>query len=151
MKAQSLFIVVNRKSAKIFQITRRPDSLTWLKTMKNPLGTTKNKLMTTDKPGLSRGKNTKIKSPHTLTRERNPHEEVAVHFAKKISLHLKKENETGSVLNLTIAAEPHMLGLIKKSIERDQLKTPIKWMGKDLEKFTTEKLEGEIFKSRSKK
>ncbi len=147
MNAQSLFIVVNRKSAKIFEISRKPDSLTWLKTMKNPLGDVKNKLLTTDKPGLSRGKYKNNKAPHNLTRERNPHEDVAVTFAKKISLYLKKQQDQDKILNLTVAAEPHMLGLVKKSFDHDQLKTPVKWLRKDLEKLTTERLEAEVFKS----
>lgn len=151
MGPQSLFLVVNRTSAKIFEISRRPDSLTWVKTMKNSLGSTKNKLMTKDKPGMSRGKYAKSNSPHALTHERNPHEDVAVTFAKKISIYLKKNLDNNEVLNLTIAAEPHMLGLVKKAVKQESFTTPIKWMRKDLEKLTTDKLENVIFKKPKKK
>ncbi len=151
MGPQNWFVVVNRSSAKIFEVSRKPDALTWLKTIRNPLGTTKNKLMTTDKPGVSRGKFTKIKSPHALTRERDPHEDVAVDFAKKIAHYLKDHKEDKNFLGLTIAAEPHMMGLVKKAIEHDRIKVNVQWLRKDLEKMTTDKLENMLFTSKKSK
>lgn len=151
MGPQSWFVVVNRKSAKVFEISRKPDSLTWLKTLRNPLGTTKNRLMTSDKPGMARGKFSKAKGLHALTRERDPHEDVAVEFAKKISQFLRDHREEKDYLSLTIAAEPHMMGLVKKAIERDHLKVNIKWMSKDLEKMSTDKLETMLFTTKKPK
>jgi protein required for attachment to host cells len=146
MGPQNWFVVVNRSSAKIFEVSRKPDSLTWLKTIRNPLGTTKNKLMTTDKPGVSRGKYSKAKGLHTLTRERDPHEDVAIEFAKKIAHYLKDHQLEKDYLGLTIAAEPHMMGLVKKAIVHDRIKINVKWVRKDLEKMTTDKLEAMLFK-----
>lgn len=145
MGPQNWFVVVNRKSAKIFEISRKPDALTYLKTLRNPLGTLRNRLMSMDKPGMSRGKYAKASSPHTLTRERNPHEDVAVDFAKKLAHYLKNHKLENDYLSLTIAAEPHMMGLVKKAIQQDRLKVNIKWLRKDLEKMTTRRLEGMLF------
>jgi protein required for attachment to host cells len=148
MGPQNWFVVVNRKSAKVFEVSRKPDALTWLKTLRNPLGATKNKLMTTDKPGVSRGKYAKAFGLHTLTHEKNPHEDVAVDFAKKIAHFLKGRKSEKEFLSLTIAAEPHMMGLVKKAIEHDRFKVSIKWVPKDLEKMSTEKLESLLFSSK---
>lgn len=148
MGTENLFIVVNRKSAKVFEVSYKPDSLTWVKTLRNPLGTTKNKLMTTDKPGFSRGKFAKIKSPHALTGKTTPHEETARTFAKKISQFVKAQKLEKTKSLFTIAAEPHMLGLVKKAMEQDHLKAPIKWLNKDLEKMTTNRLENLLFKTK---
>lgn len=146
MGPQNWFVVVNRKSAKIFEVAHRPDSLTWLKTLRNPLGTAKNKVMSTDKPGYGRSKYAAIKSPHALTRERDPHEDIAIEFAKKIAQFLKNHKLENNFMSLTIAAEPHMMGLVKKALTQDKVKVPIKWLRKDLEKMTTEKLEVMFFK-----
>jgi len=148
MEAQNLFIVVNRKSAKIFEISRTPNAITWIKTLHNPLGTTKNKLMSTDKPGMARSKFSKIRSPHALTGKTTPHEETARTFAKKISQFIKTRKLEKSLLGFTIAAEPHMMGLVKKAIDQEKLKAPIKWLQKDLEKMTTDKLETLLFKGK---
>jgi protein required for attachment to host cells len=148
MGQQDLFIVVNRKSAKVFEISRKPDGITWIKTLRNPLGTTKNKLMTTDKPGMGRSKFSKIRAPHTLTGKSTPHEETAKTFAKKISHFVKARKLEQTNLIFTIAAEPHMMGLVKKAMDQDKFKAPVKWVQKDLEKLTTDKLERLLFKGK---
>lgn len=145
MGPQNWFIVVNRKSAKIFEITDRPQALNYLRTIRNPLGAIKNKLMRVAKPGYSRGKFVRNKSPHTLTHEKNPHEDAAIDFAKKLAHYLKSHKLHKDYLNLTIAAEPHMMGLVKKAIEHDHFNVNIRWLQKDLEKMTTDRLEGLLF------
>jgi protein required for attachment to host cells len=145
MGPQNWFVVVNRKSAKIFEVSKKPDALNYLKTLRNPLGTAKNRIMSTDRPGMSRGKFASARSPHTFNPERDPHEDVAVAFAKKIASYLKDHKLEKDYLSLTIAAEPHMMGLVKKALSRDRLKVNIKWLRKDLEKMTTAKLESMVF------
>lgn len=146
MGPKNWFVVVNRKSAKVFEVSKKPDDLTWVKTLRNPLGIERNRVMATDKPGVSRGKFAKTKNIHSLDRERNPHEDVAHEFAKKISAFLKKHKMEKDYLSVTIAAEPHMMGLVKKAIDHDRFKVNVKWINKDLEKMTTAKLEAMVFK-----
>jgi protein required for attachment to host cells len=147
MGHQNLFVVVNRQSAKIFEVANSPESLVWLQTLKNPLGATKNKLMTNDKPGLSRGKFAKARSPHALTRERNPHEDAAIEFARKIALFIKTHQGEKELSRMTVAAEPHMMGLVKKALEQKpgHPGQRIRWLAKDLDKMTTQKLESFYF------
>lgn len=150
MGPQNWFVVVNRKSAKIFEVSEKPDSLTYLKTLRNPLGTERNRVMEMDKPGFSRGKFAKARSPHALTHERDPHEDVAVAFAKKISHYLKDHKLDKDYLGVTIAAEPHMMGLVKKALKKDGLPVDVRWLRKDLEKMTTRKLEEMLFQPERK-
>lgn len=147
MGPQNWLVIVSRSSAKIFEVSRKPDAVTWLQTIKNPLGSLKNRIMTDDKPGLSRGKFAGAKSPHCLVHERSPHEDAAIGFAKKISAYLKSQKQEKSYLALTIAAEPHMMGLIKKAMDQARLKVVIRWLHKDLEKMSTPYLEELMFKS----
>ena len=148
MGPQNWFVVVNRSSAKIFEISEKPDALTYLKTLRNPLGTTRNRAMKLDKPGMSRGKLAGNKSPHALTHEKDPHEDVAVAFAKKIATYLREHKLDKDYTSLTIAAEPHMMGLVKKAVSSNALKVGIKWIRKDLEKMTTRKLEDVVFQKK---
>ena len=145
MGPQNWFVVINRKSAKVFEVSDKPQALTYLRTIRNPLGAIKNKLMRLDKPGFSRGKFVKNKSPHALTHEKNPQEDSAIDFAKKLAHYLRSHKLNKNYLNLIIAAEPHMMGLVRKAIEHDHFKVNIRWLQKDLEKMSTERLETMLF------
>jgi protein required for attachment to host cells len=140
-------IVMGRKSAKVFSISGRESTLKWLKTLRNPLGAERNRVMSHDKPGMSVGKFKNNRSPHALTGGKNPHEEVAIEFAKKVGTFVKHLNEGQEFSNLTIAAESHMLGLMKKAFKKEKVNVDINWIKKDLDKMTTKKIEKLIFHS----
>jgi protein required for attachment to host cells len=142
MKTQGRWLIVmGRKSAKIFTVSDKKPSLKWIKTLQNPLGREKNKVMSYDKPGMSMGKYSKNMSPHDLTGGKNPHEYVAVEFAKKVSDFLKHKSEDNEFSKLTIAAESHMMGLIKKTFKAEKMKLDVEWVKKDLDKLTVKKIE----------
>jgi protein required for attachment to host cells len=146
MKNQKKWLVVmGRKSAKIFSVSDKKESIKWLKTMKNPLGGERNRVMRDDKPGMSIGKFKGNSSPHALTGGKDPHEDVAVEFAKKVGEFIKTNNEEEEFATLTIAAESHMLGLIKQTFRKEKIKINVEWVPKDLNKLTNKKIEKIVF------
>jgi hypothetical protein len=138
-------IVMGRKSAKVFSVSEREGSLEWLKTLRNPLGGERNRIMRKDKPGVSRGKYAKNAFLHALTGGKNPHEDVAIEFAKRIGEYVKQNNEEKAFSDLTIAAEAHMLGLVKKTFKNEKIKVDVEWVRKDLDKLSTKKIEKLVF------
>jgi protein required for attachment to host cells len=129
-------VVANRIGAEIFEV-KSGDVLKSIKKMENPLGREKNKAMTTDKPGLSRGK-FKGASPHSMTGEKNPHEDAAVQFAKKLAAYLKKEANKQHTLGVQIVAGPRMIGKIKTELGTDS-NGQFTWTAKNIEKVPQEK------------
>lgn len=148
MGSNNWFVVINRSSAKIFEIVRRPDSLNWLRTLPNPLGAEKNRALTRDKPGAMRSRFSQSKGVHKLNGEKVPHDEVALTFAKQVAEFLVQHKLGKDFLGVTIAAEPHMKGLLKKGLEKSKVKMAIQWLEKDLEKMPTERLEKFVFQSK---
>lgn len=146
MAAQQWFVVVSRKAAKVFEVDPAQETLGYIKSIQNPLGREKNKSMSTDKPGVSRGKLMRG-SPHNLATEKSPHEDAAIEFARKLSHQLKAYGHDHVFTHLTIAAEPHMMGLIKKAMQHDKVKFEVNWVKKDLEKMSTSRLESVLFKA----
>jgi protein required for attachment to host cells len=138
-------IVMGRKSAKVFSISEDESKVKWLKTLRNPLGGERNRVMQNDRPGSSRGKYSKNVSPHSLTGGKDPHEDVAIEFAKKVGDYVKQNNEEKVFSDLTIAAESHMLGLIKKAFKTEKIKVDVEWLKKDMEKLTSKKIEKIMF------
>lgn len=138
-------IVMGRKSAKVFSVSEDESSLRWLKTLRNPLGSERNRVMAYDKPGMSVGKFKNNRSPHALTGGKDPHEDVAVEFAKKVGAYVKHNNEEKVFSDLTVAAESHMLGLMKKAFRKEKVDVDVHWVKKDLDKLSTKKIEKIVF------
>lgn len=144
MNHKEWIIVASRKSAKVFTRSTREPQLKYLETIKNSLGRTRNKEMMTDKPGISRNKFIGASGVHSMTGEKNPHEDATKEFSKVIAKFISKHQLSGDYDELTIAAEPHMLGLLKAETNSVGGNEKFKWIAKDLEKFPTSKLE-EVF------
>jgi protein required for attachment to host cells len=115
-------VVFNRIEAKIYMQSSIAKPLTPIKKIENSLGREKNSALTTDRPGLDQmriGKSTVIS--HGMTREKNPHEDAASQFAHQIALDLETERKNESFDKLILVAEPHMIGLLKKTLDEHTL------------------------------
>lgn len=95
-------------------------------TLENELGREKNRAMTTDKPGMSRSSFSSSVSPHAMTGEKNPHDEVAVDFARKIAHYL----EQAQLDKLQIVAEPRMMGFVRGYLS-PSMGERVEWLAKD--------------------
>lgn len=122
-------VVANRAGAKVYLQTTQGD-LVLQKNFPNPSGRLRNSQLLADKPGQSRAK-FKGASPHNLTGEKNPHEEVATQFVKDLSNHLIKDLNRNHDLNLTVVMEAKLLGKFRSYFDKDKLKR-IQWIEKDL-------------------
>jgi len=125
-------VAANRVQARIF--SQRPFAL--IKTFINPLGREKNTALSTDKPGMSRSRYSKSLAIHAMTGEKNPHEEAAIHFARKLCRYLEQERHTHHFGGLVIAAEPKMLGRIRGQMTKPLLSEVQQWLHEDFGNLT---------------
>ena len=105
-------VIIDRTKAHIF--TQKPFTL--IETFENRLGREKNRALTYDKPGWSRSKFKGPSSTHALTGEKNPHEDAAKQFAKKVGRYLEHQIGTHQFDEVTIVAEPKMMGRLRNEI-----------------------------------
>src|SRR6185437_13183338 len=82
-------VVADRIEARIYR--EKPFEL--VERVTNDLGREKNRALMTDKPGWSRSKLAQPSSTHSLTGEKNPHEEAAVQFARQLCRFLEQAGQ----------------------------------------------------------
>lgn len=128
-------VLVSRANARVFnQNGYRP-----VTEIKGSLGKEKNKALTRAKPGVGRAKFSGS-SPHKMTGEKNPHEDAAIAFAKKVDRYLSKQLNLKKFDKLLVVAEPKMMGRLKKNLDKN-VKAVTKWMAKDLGKVPATQVE----------
>ncbi len=109
--------VITRVDAKIFR--ERP--FRRVTELHNELGRAKNREMTPGKPGIDRSRFASFKGVHAKTRDKNPHEDAAIAFAKRIAEYLRKAKATARFEEILLVAEPKMLGRVKKELDKSVL------------------------------
>ena len=119
-------VVANRTQAKIF----KENPFVLLKTLENPLGREKNLALRTDKPGSGKSQYSKSAGIHSMTGEKDPHEEAAIQFARELSRYLEHQGEQHRFDELVVAAEPKMMGRIRKTMAL-HLSETVQWIQKD--------------------
>lgn len=118
--------IVNRTDAKMF--SERP--FTRVAQLRNVLGRAKNREMTRGKQMLSRGSFAGSKGMHAVG-VKNPHDDAAVDFAKRIAEYLRKAYATNRFDDLMLVAEPKMLGWVKTEMDKNVIEVT-EWVRKDL-------------------
>src|ERR1700757_1598785 len=78
--------IVNRTGAQLYS----EKTFRLVGELKNSLGREKNRAMTDDRPGLARSRFI-AGSTHSMTGEKNPHEDAAVAFARRVASFLRKQ------------------------------------------------------------
>ena len=127
--------VVTRIDARIFS----GDDFRLISKLSNPLGRERNRAMRDGKPGLAPSKFNGTFGSHGLTAEKNPHEDAAIAFAKRVSSYLRKQMNLHRFDKLILAAEPKMLGRMKTEMNKD-LAAHTEWRGKDFGKLNAHEL-----------
>lgn len=133
-QANNWTIILSRNKAKIFS-----SSMSLIEEIKNPLGRERNRTMQRDSAGMNYS-NTRGIGPHRLTGGKNPHEEAAVSFAHSICNMLQRRCYKDDFKGLVIAAEPHLMGILKKKMTPKLKAHVLKWVNKDLEKISVKDL-----------
>ncbi len=132
-------VILNRVQARIFDAS----DFSLIDTLVNELGRERNRVMATGKPGVSRGKFASNKMIHNLTREKNPHEEAALAFAKEVAEYLDKNLNLNRFSHVHLVAEPKMLGRVKKNLSKKILDLA-EFQSKDLAHLSAHELRSVI-------
>jgi protein required for attachment to host cells len=120
-------VAVDREKARFFL----EEPFEQFKLFENPLGRAKNKELTTDRPGFSRGKFGRASSIYSMSGEKNPHEDAAIHFAKEIGRFLSQQDHAKNFESISIASEPKMMGRLRSELS-EKLNDRVNWVSKDL-------------------
>lgn len=123
-------VVADQTEAKIY----RESDFSLLKTLNNSLGRLHNRALTRGRPGLAHGKSKGGVRFFSMTGGKNPHEEVAETFAKRVSDFLLAQMNLEKFDEVLIVAEPKMEGRLKAHM-KPALKRRAEWLPKDLRKM----------------
>jgi protein required for attachment to host cells len=122
-------VVLSRNKAKFLTVIAGPArKLKLVDEISNPLGRTRNRDMQTS---------------HRIG-EKDPHEDAAVMFIGKICDQLEKLRYKKKFDALIVAAEPHLMGILKKKMKSPLKTQVVKWVNKDLEKIPLKDLPGHL-------
>ena len=128
-------VVANRVEARIF----KQRDMRLLHKLTNSLGREKNRAFTTDKPGWGRNRLASPASTHNLTGNKNPHDDAAIDFARRLGRFLEKKLAANTFNGLLITAEPRMMGWMKRHMDQRLLKH-CEFLGKDLGRLSVHEL-----------
>lgn len=154
---QHWYVVANREAVKIFIQNSDLRRLKQIKELNYSLGGAKRSALVRKQAGrgMKRG------GGRTLGRfsiiKHDPKEDVAIQFARKISLFLERERARFHFGSLTVVAEPRFLGKIRKAMGSEVKKCVKTWLARDLNKTPIKELpsfllppskkEGELYES----
>ncbi|MCC6278929.1 MAG: host attachment protein [Oligoflexia bacterium] len=133
-------VILNRTEARIFKRTAFNKPLRKTRTVTNPLGREKNRALSRGKPGIDRLKVKGATTYHSMTREKNPHEDAAIQFAHKVAKLLDGERLKGTFESLIIVGDPRLTGHLRNELSQSTLKLVSQWETKNLAKFTDKKI-----------
>ncbi len=127
--------IISRTDARVFDA----NDMRKVISMKNGLGREKNRAFTTGKPGVSRSRSLTRNSTHAMDGKKNPHDDAAKAFAKKINEYLKKRFHERRFDELIVSAEPRMQGWVKAGMQKTLL-SHTRWRYADLGKLDDHEL-----------
>jgi protein required for attachment to host cells len=107
-------LVAHRAGARIFENTGPGQGLRLIENIPNPDGKLKNGEINSDKPGrafdkLGGGR-------HSMSKEHEPKEQVAIQFAKRLGETLDKGRTHNQFGKLVLVAEPRFLGELRAAL-----------------------------------
>lgn len=126
------FAVLNQSDMKIFTRETNSQPLALFNTMPNLLVSLKGSELSRHKPGtrVKGGSGSRIS---VMNSGENPHDMIVSDFAHKIGKYLNESRKKNQFKELQIAAEPHFLGLIKNELDSETTKCVRRWVAKDLQ------------------
>ncbi len=131
-------VIVNREDAKFFSY--QDQKLDFIMKFENPMGTLKNKDLTSSKPGMKTS-NPGFSGFHSVGGSKPPTEHIEENFAKYLAVYIPKEIAKHEFSEIRIAAEPKMRGLLKAEMNRRNSKNQITWLNEDWNKVPNHKIE----------
>lgn len=137
------FIIANQKQIKIVVKSSDGQHLRLIKKINNSIGGVRNRRLYKKRAGMgTKSVGSRGVVRYLESKNNDPHQTAAQHFAKEINRFLEKELSHKSFRFLTIVAEPHFLGKIKGGMTKQIRNVVIGWVRKDLQKTPQAKLLG---------
>lgn len=137
------YIIASQKQVKIIVKTSDGEHVRLVKKITNSIGGVRNRRLFKKRAGMgikSMGSRGVVR--YLESKSNDPHEAVALHFAKEINRYLEREFHNKSFRYLSIVAEPHFLGKIRSTMSKTLLSVVLGWIKKDLQKTPQAKLIG---------
>lgn len=110
------YLLANRSEAVLFKKIEG-DEFEFLERIRNKKGRRREQELSKDRPG--RTVNSVGNNRHSLGNENAHHEHTGEIFAKHLVEHLAHEKNNGRYDELVLVAEPHFLGLLRKSLPKN--------------------------------
>jgi protein required for attachment to host cells len=108
-------LLANQKTVKIYQRVNSTDDPQLLQCIENPLAREHIRTLAHKQAGRGVKSMGRMGAVHyTNQKRRNPHDESTAQFARKVAQVLDLERRRGSYHSLTLIAEPHFYGVLKK-------------------------------------
>jgi protein required for attachment to host cells len=128
-------LVAHRSGARFFRRNNRKEGIQLIEEVDFPAGRVKNQDVDSDRPGrhIRPGIGARVQK-HGVYSEVQPDEQIALEFSKKLSSILDEGRTQNRFSNLMIAADPHMVGLLRQSLNKQTYERVVKFLGKNLAK-----------------
>jgi ribosomal subunit interface protein len=128
-------VIVERARARLFKT--RPFRLMHL--FDNELGRERNRALMRDKPGA--GKAAPRSNTRVVDGMRNPHDDVAIQFARRLAGDLEKRFPalTLAAGEMLISCEPRMMGFLREEMT-PAMRAKVDWRDKDLGYFSDDQI-----------
>lgn len=138
-------LVANQAEAKIYSANRIPGNLVLKGTLTHAEGAAHARDLTSDAPG--RAYNRRGPARHSVDPETGVKEEERRKFVKEIVGRLQTAHFRGEFERLVLLAAPAVLGVIRKTLSGDLIKTVIKEIPKDVVRQGPEKIHTQLVRS----
>lgn len=125
-----LLIALDRTKAKFFIKDSASAPLVLSEELDNPQGRLKNQELVSDSPGRSFQLGRPGLNP--LPNEQEPHEHALEKFVKRLADHIVSCHERNKFDRVVVAAEPHVLGVMRKALRSRKSLPPLDEIIKDL-------------------
>ena len=124
-------LVAQRTQAKLLEHRGKGKQLTVIRGFVNPAGELQTRELVSDRPGRVYGRSTGS-GPHAAPASEQAHEHALTKFARDLASTIDKGVAKGSCDRIILAAEPHCLGKIKKTLGAQARKHVSATLHKDL-------------------
>jgi protein required for attachment to host cells len=138
----SWILVANRSGARLFESAAPGEGLRLLRDIAHPEGRLTNHDIGSDRPG--RSFDSHGPGRHAMGKEHDETEQMAIRFAKQLSLLLDEGRAQHQFAKLILVAEPRFLGHVRKALSRETSALVSASLDKDLPGVDPRELGGHL-------
>ena len=140
---QKWFLIASRSSAAIYS-EGKDHRFRIIQQLDNPQGRLTEGALDSDRPGRCASKASSTVH-HSLDRHFKKHEQTAILFIKKIIVSLSFAAQNNWFEELTLVAEPHLLGLIRGNLPATLLQKKIRFLTREYTQGTPKEIRQKVY------